>query len=341
MVISSQTDPADAPGLPMVYIGHFVDALSLSSGSSVELLRVMDLRLDHFEPDQRVPIEQVLHLLTQIDRSALPGWHVSAALALEAAHHGPMGVAVASAPTVAEALDALTRYEPLRFPFAALSCRRSERVWSARALPLIEPEGPWGLLLEIHLLGLAGLVERVLGRYRGELRLIMPPGYRPWQTTLESRFGERLEFSGRHYGLELPLAILDQRSPLADRVLHRDAVAHCDRLLAEPVASDPLIQALRSRLLAGGAPFPSLEQTAEALCCSSRTLIRRLSRAGISYRALVDDTRRLLAYDWLCRSELRLSEIAERLGYGELANFGRACRRWFGCSPGRLRERNR
>lgn len=325
----------------MIYVGHFVDALSLELKSSAQLLHGVGLPPDHFNPDQRVPIEQVLSLLKQVDRMALPGWHVAAALALEAAHHGPMGVAVASAPTVAEALDALARYEPLRFPFAGLSCRHSGPVWRARALPLIAPEGPWDLLLEIHLLSLVGLVERVLGRQRGQLHLVMPPGYRAWQTMLETRFGARLSFGGRHYGLALPLAALDQPSLLANRMLHRDAVAHCERLLAERVDGEPLLHTLRSRLLAAAAPLPSLEQMAEELCCSSRTLIRRLSRAGTSYRALVDESRRLRAYDLLRRSDLGLVEIAEQLGYSDVANFGRACRRWFGCSPGRLRHGQR
>ncbi|MGY6555868.1 MAG: helix-turn-helix domain-containing protein [Wenzhouxiangella sp.] len=325
----------------MIYVGHFLDALPPEFGFGAELLHQMGLPPDHFDPDQRVPIEQVLALLEQVDRRALPGWHVAAALALEAAHHGPMGVAVASAPSVAAALDALARYEPLRFPFAALSCRHSGALWRARVLPLIEPEGPWDLLLEIHLLSLAGLVERVLGRQRSQLRLLMPPGYRAWQALLEKRFGERLRFEGRHYGLGLPLAALDQPSLLANRVMHRDAVTHCERLLAEPADSEPLLHALRSRLLATAAPFPSLEQMAKALCCSSRTLIRRLSRAGTSYRALVDETRQLRAYDLLRRSDLAVAEVAEQLGYRDVANFGRACRRWFGCSPGRLRHGQR
>jgi AraC-like DNA-binding protein len=63
---------------------------------------------------------------------------------------------------------------------------------------------------------------------------------------------------------------------------------------------------------------------------SKRTLIRRLGEAGTTYRELRDAHRRKLA-----------AEIAYRLGYEDASNFGKACHRWFGRSPGSLRKRLR
>jgi len=33
-----------------------------------------------------------------------------------------------------------------------------------------------------------------------------------------------------------------------------------------------------------------------------------------------------------------VAEVSESLGYEDPANFGRACRRWFGMAPGRYRR---
>ena len=51
-----------------------------------------------------------------------------------------------------------------------------------------------------------------------------------------------------------------------------------------------------------------------------------------------DEVRRNLAYRYLARADLTLSDIAGRLGYSELAVLSRCCQRWFGSSPRQLRQ---
>ena len=74
---------------------------------------------------------------------------------------------------------------------------------------------------------------------------------------------------------------------------------------------------------------------------SKRTLIRRLAEAGTTYRELRDAHRRKLAIELLSETSLTAAEIAYRLGYEDASNFGKACHRWFGRSPGSLRKRLR
>src|SRR5262245_6543178 len=88
----------------------------------------------------------------------------------------------------------------------------------------------------------------------------------------------------------------------------------------------------------GGRP---LEEVARRLAVSKRTLIRRLGEGGTTYRELRDAHRRKLAIEFLSDTSLTAAEIAYRLGYEDASNFGKACHRWFGCSPGALRKRLR
>lgn len=69
-----------------------------------------------------------------------------------------------------------------------------------------------------------------------------------------------------------------------------------------------------------------------------RTLNRHLHKKGTSFEAIRDEVRRDLAYRYLARADLSLSDIAGRLGYSELAVLSRCCRRWFGTSPRQLRQ---
>jgi AraC-like DNA-binding protein len=69
-----------------------------------------------------------------------------------------------------------------------------------------------------------------------------------------------------------------------------------------------------------------------------RTLNRHLSQKGTSFESIRDEVRKSLAFRYLARADLTLTDIAGRLGYSELAVLSRSCRRWFGTSPRQLRH---
>jgi AraC-like DNA-binding protein len=71
---------------------------------------------------------------------------------------------------------------------------------------------------------------------------------------------------------------------------------------------------------------------------SVSTLKRELQQRGTSFERLRDDVRRNLALRYLVYTDLSLTELAEKLGFAELAVLSRACQRWFGSSPSALRR---
>lgn len=85
----------------------------------------------------------------------------------------------------------------------------------------------------------------------------------------------------------------------------------------------------------------SLETAARNLGTSPRTLQRRLNRRGISFRALVEQSRFEIASALLRDTELKAQEIATRLGYSSPGGFSRAFARWAGCSPSDFKKRSR
>jgi AraC-like DNA-binding protein len=83
---------------------------------------------------------------------------------------------------------------------------------------------------------------------------------------------------------------------------------------------------------------PRLDQVAEELHMSERTLRRRLEEEATSFFQLLDDTRRELAEQYLGRLHLSLAQAAYLLGFAEQSSFFRACKRWFEISPGQYRS---
>lgn len=85
---------------------------------------------------------------------------------------------------------------------------------------------------------------------------------------------------------------------------------------------------------------PSLQDIAQELAMSPRTLQRRLGEAEITFQQLVEDTRRELAHHYLRQSSLELSGVAFLLGYEDANSFFRAFQGWEGTSPGEWRNRH-
>ncbi|TCS38742.1 AraC family transcriptional regulator [Reinekea marinisedimentorum] len=86
-------------------------------------------------------------------------------------------------------------------------------------------------------------------------------------------------------------------------------------------------------------PDGGITQTsvAEQLNLSSRTLQRRLAERKLSFRKLLNDTRRELALQYIQHENIPVLEISYRLGFSEPANFTRAFRQWTGASPATYR----
>lgn len=80
-----------------------------------------------------------------------------------------------------------------------------------------------------------------------------------------------------------------------------------------------------------------MQQAAELLGFSVRTLQRRLAAAGTTYSRLVNRVRHEEACRLLGETDLPVSVVSTMLGYSEPSAFSRAFQRWTGVSPRHFR----
>jgi AraC-like DNA-binding protein len=86
---------------------------------------------------------------------------------------------------------------------------------------------------------------------------------------------------------------------------------------------------------------PAMEDIADVLRISPRTLQRRLQDDGYNFQRVLEEARRSLAHHYLAHSYLDLNEAAYLLGYNDAGSFVRAFRAWEGVPPARWREEQR
>ena len=82
---------------------------------------------------------------------------------------------------------------------------------------------------------------------------------------------------------------------------------------------------------------PAMQKVAQALNMSERSLQRKLAEEGVSYKALLNDTRRELALSYLRDRRYSLTEITYLLGFADGRSFNRAFKRWTGQAPSEYR----
>ena len=87
--------------------------------------------------------------------------------------------------------------------------------------------------------------------------------------------------------------------------------------------------------------WPTFEELSLTLVVSPATLRRRLRSEGQSYAEIKGELRAEGAREFLRSTDLSVAEIAGRLGYSEPSAFYRAFHKWFGRSPGEMRDSSR
>jgi AraC-like DNA-binding protein len=109
------------------------------------------------------------------------------------------------------------------------------------------------------------------------------------------------------------------------------------RAQAKALPPSPTV-AVEQLLLRSGNARLSIDQVAGALQLSVRTLRRRLSEDGSSFRALCERIRVETARRLLSEQGMTVAAAAERLGFSDTRAFRRAFKRWLGQVPGKMRQ---
>jgi len=165
----------------------------------------------------------------------------------------------------------------------------------------------------------------------------------PDTTEHERVFGAPVKFSQPDNAVVFPADALQRPMPRADAGMFAALQRHAEELLRQVADGERTttagVRRVATRLLPDG--DASLPKVAKALEVSERTLRRRLSDEGTSFRQVIEGVQRQLACDHLRRDELAIDELSLILGFSDGRAFRRAFKRWYGESPAEYRRRHR
>lgn len=325
----------------MAYARGLLDFLSEKNLDVHKLLMSCDIDPSLIDDAQAVlsseQYSQLWERSEELSGDAQLGLHVGEIV--RPGKYGILGYAMMSSSNLQDALERQRRYQDL-----VGKAGRSELICKD-GLATLQWESPLALrshhISEEHLASWMAFAQTMLGTGKHAISAsfvhAQPDNIKEHQRI----FGCELLFSQPRTSISFSREYLSislrEKNPGLQEILD----AHAEQLLQQLTptdnhAIDEVRRNISEQLLEG---TPTIEQVAEQLGTSARSLQRQLSAAGWSYKSLLDEVRKTLAIEYIRDGQLSMLDIAFALGFSEQSPFQRAFKRWTGQTPGQYRNR--
>ena len=252
----------------------------------------------------------------------------------------PVGLAALSSETFGAAIDQMARYKQLTCPEEIVQ-KKNATEWSIHFHWLLADEIEPPVLIECAFSWVLSIARHGTGTRLSPLRVefIQP---RTHARALERHFGCPVVFGAARNTIVFRREDADLPFVTRNAELLAMLAPQFEEELKSNGEDENFVERVRlgiQQKLTG--QRPTIEDIADALHVSSRTLQRRLQDEGYTFQRVLEEARHQLARHYLNNSVLELNEAAYLLGYEDSNSFVRAFRGWEGVPPARWRENQR
>ena len=315
---------------------HGISEGACLEGTSVSVADLNNPNAVHSTTDEIRAIENLVRLAPE---NAGLGFAVGLKTHVHA--FGIWGFAILTSPTLRAAIETSINYARLSFLIAELSLveegGEAQLVFDTSGIPRIARR----YILERHLVISVKFIRDVLqqpGFSDFEARLMDDDADYPSKVAafkpVPIKMGQEIN------ALVFPSAILDMPLPKSDPVSLQFCLDQCKTLLEQQSGALPKwSQQVRDAIVDNIGQDHQIEDVASKLAVTERTLRRRLTDEGTSFRQLYIDTRLAIAHELLSSAGLNIETVAWRVGYAEPASFARAFTKRYGKTPGEIRRK--
>lgn len=290
-------------------------------------------------PDVTIPADRVAWLLDGLaERSGISDLGIRIAMRRRLANLGVIGLVLGQQPTVRDALAMTQRYRHLMTDAMSIHIETEAEVSMLVVGIAIGSSAPARQMRELALSTYIHLFRLLLGEQWAPLAVHFSHSAPKGVTFHRRFFGCPVNFGSSFDGLECRSSHLDQLNVRADAAVARYTEGLLDSL---PAPEGGLITSMVGRLIGALLPMgrASIDHVAKALARSVRTLQRELDREGVTFTAILVETRAKLSLEMLRDKSQSVEEIAMRLGYSHPAAFIRFFRCQYGMTPGEWRSK--
>jgi AraC-like DNA-binding protein len=149
-----------------------------------------------------------------------------------------------------------------------------------------------------------------------------------------------ISFNQPQYSISYKTEDLNLRTAKADASINKYLLQQVDeKTKGIKIPGSKLVRDVES-LIQDALPtgIPSIHHIADLTAMSNRSLTRRLSEAGVTYRDLIKKKQEAIAKDLLRNTTQSIGEIAFLTGFSEQSAFNRAFKKWTDLTPSEFRK---
>ncbi len=326
---------------PSYKVAVLADVLVEEGLALEEILHGTEISADTlYSADTRISRRQLLKAYSNATSlSQDPAIGLKLGRRLRVSEYGMYGYALMSSRTLGEALAFAIKYHQLATPTVRMSLLSDDD--DNVAIFLMEDITYDDTLVEFNLSVQFALVLSLFEDMLGEdfeFQQVRCSCKRPsYADEYEKVLGCQVIFDAERNEIRFDEWWLAKTLRRANAITAELLAKTCDELLSKMQQPGNVVQQVIREVTATLEDSPGIEDIANRLSMSSRTLRRRLAEFDVSYQEILQDVRRQIAIAYLRDTQMTIDDIAARVGFAESANFRQAFKRWTGNPPSHYR----
>ncbi len=261
---------------------------------------------------------------------------------LHIAHHGTFGLAILNAVTFRDIIEFVQKYISIRIPYIELSIVEEEH-----EIIILVHDHYWQgnshrFIIEGMTMAMLNLFFAIKSRNNqiAISRLFFDYDKPEYINKYDVFSSVDLAFNQAFSGVSIEKSWADIKLNGSDQLSFIQAAKLCEEEFKQYNERLTTAGQVRQILLSDIDGIPKLGEVASKLATSSRTLHRELQREGTSFKHIIEQVHANKAKQYLLANNWPVQTVADALGYSDTANFRRAFKRWYGCSPIELKQRH-
>jgi AraC-like DNA-binding protein len=294
------------------------------------------------EHDRQIEGKQELHVLKNLMMNSTSPFKVGIELGsrYHLTSYGIMGYALLASSTPRKAIELGLRFLDLTYVYSKIELIEINHDLSLRFS--CDIAGELGILILARDMMGAAMIQREVfesGYLPINLQFTSPQPPDLSLDALQQILGAEIQFDANYNGIAWVAKQMDLPLVKANIATANICEQQCSQLLQQKQNWKPIEKQVKETLLHLGLTS-SMQDIADYLSRTTRTLHRQLKQEQTSWRQVRDEVRIGIAEE-LLSNPMKLDEIAERLGFSDGANFSHSFKRCRNITPSQHRKQSK